>query len=248
MIPTAPASLRVHSLETMGAQDGPGLRLVVFTQGCHMRCVYCHNPDTLSLEGGSVIAVDELVARALRQKRYFGTNGGVTISGGEPTLHRESLLLLFRALHAEGIHTCLDTNGLIFDDALKALYAETDLVLLDIKHIDDAAHRRLTGVSNEVPLQAAAYRESTGKPLWLRYVLVPGWSDQPEFLEAWANHFSTYKSVERVEILPYHQLGVHKWSSLGMTYKLEGVQPPDQAARERAKSIFSRHLANVVVK
>lgn len=241
-------TLRVHSIETMGAQDGPGLRLVIFTQGCHMRCLYCHNPDTLSLEGGNMMSIDALVDRALRQKKYFGTNGGVTISGGEATLHRETLLVLFKALHAHGIHTCLDTNGLVYDEALEALYAETDLVLMDIKHIDDVAHKRLTSVSNEKPLKTAAYRESTGKPMWLRYVLVPGWSDDPAHLEAWAQHFSSYKTVERVEILPYHKLGMNKWAELGMEYKLHGVDTPTQASRQLAKEIFSRHLNNVVLK
>ncbi|MFT3990585.1 MAG: pyruvate formate-lyase-activating protein [Luteolibacter sp.] len=239
--------LRVHSIETLGTHDGPGLRMIVFTQGCLMRCLYCHNPDTLALEGGSLLDLDEIVQRAIRQKPYFGKRGGVTVSGGEPTLHRKVLLDLFRRLHEHGIHTCLDTNGLFLDEELHALYAETDLVLLDIKHIDDAIHRRLTGVSNTTPLAVAAYRESTGKPMWLRYVLVPGWSDQPEALERWAKQFSEYRTVERVEILPYHRLGTHKWEHLGMDYKLGDVSPPSEEVKQLASRIFTSHLPHTKV-
>lgn len=240
--------LRIHSIETLGANDGPGLRMVVFTQGCHMRCVYCHNPDTLDLNGGRFVSLDELVERAVRQKPYFNKKGGVTISGGEPTIHRVVLRELFVRLHAEGIHTCLDTNGLIFDEALKQLYAETDLVMLDIKHIDDQKHRRLTGQSNLTPLAVAAYREQTGKPLWLRYVLVPGWTDDPEDLKHWAAHFANYKSLERVEILPYHPLGAHKWKAMGLPYALEGTQPPSADIKQLAFDTFSAQLPNVILK
>lgn len=245
---SAPASLRVHSLETLGTQDGPGIRLVVFVQGCLMRCAYCHNPDTLALDGGRLMTIDELVGRALRQKRYFGETGGVTVSGGEPTLQRVAVRELFAALRAEGIHTCLDTNGHIFDEDTQALYEATDLVLLDVKHIDPVRHRDLTGVSNDNVLRCAVWREQTGRPLWLRYVLVPGWTDQPEALEAWARHFAAYRTVQRVEILPYHKLGVHKWAHLGMQYRLEGVEPPTLADCERAREVFSAHLTNVSIK
>lgn len=244
----AALQLRIHSIETFGASDGPGLRLVVFTQGCLMRCAYCHNPDTLDLHGGISVTIDQLVDRAKKQQRYFGQRGGVTVSGGEPTLQRTVLTELFKRFRAEGIHTCLDTNGLILDDDTHALYAETDIVLLDVKHIDDGWHRRLTGVSNENPLAAAAYRESTGLPMWLRYVLVPGWTDQPEFLEKWARHFAGYRTVKRVEILPYHRLGEHKWEKLGMDYRLKGVEPPTTASREQAREIFARYFAQVIVK
>ena len=244
----ATVKLRVHSLETMGTQDGPGIRMVVFAQGCQMRCVYCHNPDTLALEGGTWMEAEELVSRALRQKRYFGEKGGVTFSGGEPTLQRTAVRGVSKALHLHGIHTCLDTNGLIFDEETKALYEETDLVLLDIKHMDPVLHRRLTGVDNEAPLRAAHWREQSGKPFWLRYVLVPGWTDQVEHLEAWGRHFADYRSLQRVEILPYHRLGVHKWAHLGMPYRLDGVEPPSVQALEQARTILSKYLKPVIVK
>lgn len=240
--------LRIHSIETLGAHDGPGIRMIVFAQGCHMRCVYCHNPDTLDLHGGKLVEIDELVDRAVRQKKYFGQKGGVTVSGGEPTIQRKQIKLLFEKLHANGINTCLDTNGLILDDDLKALYEETDLILLDIKHIDDAHHKKLTGRSNETPLAVAAYRESTGKPMWLRYVLVPGWTDQEKYLELWAQHFQNYKTVERVEIIPYHKLGVHKWKHLGLDYKLRDVESPTAECKQKALDIFSRYLPKVIAK
>lgn len=222
--------------------------MVVFTQGCHLRCAYCHNPDTLSLTGGRLVELDELVGRAVRQKPYFGRRGGVTVSGGEPTLHAEALLAFFRALHQEGISTCLDSNGSLLNDEVKALYEETDLVLLDIKHIDDAQHRHLTGQPNAAPLAAAAWRESTGRAMWLRYVLVPGWTDQEPFLRRWAEHFTRYRTIERVEILPYHKLGVHKWRHLGLTYRLHGVEPPSPDDAERVRAIFAPYFREVVVK
>ena len=240
--------MRIHSIETLGTQDGPGIRMVIFTQGCLMRCVYCHNPDTLDLKGGIEMGIDELLEKALRQKRYFGKRGGVTVSGGEPTLQRQELCKLFLKLHKQGIHTCLDSNGLFLDADTRKLYTETDLLLLDVKHIDEGQHYKLTGVSNEIPLACADYREHTGKAMWLRYVLVPGWTDQPESLERWAKHFSRYKTVQRVEIIPYHRLGVHKWTYLGIPYALDKVLPPNEEQKETALSIFKRYLAEVVVK
>jgi pyruvate formate lyase activating enzyme len=246
--PAAVKTLRIHSLETLGTHDGPGVRMVVFTQGCHLRCAYCHNPDTLPLTGGREVEIPELVRRAVRQKPYFGARGGVTVSGGEPTIHAGALTEFFTALKAEGISTCLDSNGFLLTEEVKALYEKTDLVLLDIKHIDDTHHRRLTGQSNATPLAAAAWREQTGRPLWLRYVLVPGWTDQEPFLHQWAEHFSRYRTVERVEILPYHKLGVHKWNHLGLAYRLHGVEPPTAELLQRTREIFAPHFREVVVK
>ncbi len=245
---TAAKTLRIHSIDTLGTQDGPGLRLIVFTQGCPLRCAYCHNPDTLALSGGREIAIDDLVRRAVRQKPYFGDRGGVTVSGGEPTLHSPAVREFFAALHGHAIPTCLDTNGFILNAAVKALYEETDLVILDVKHISDARHRHLTGGSNATPLAAAAWRESTGRPMWLRYVLVPGWTDQEPSLRRWAEHFSGYRTVERVEILPYHTLGAHKWEHLGMNSRLRGVGAPAPEMIGRAREIFAPHFREVVVK
>lgn len=240
-------TLRIHSIESFGTHDGPGIRLVVFTQGCQFRCLYCANPDTWDVHGGTEMPLDEIVRRALQEKPFFGRRGGVTISGGEPTLQRKVLLELFKRLHAQGINTALDSNGRLLNDEVKALLEETDYLLLDVKHIDDDWHHRLTGVSNKSVLEVAAWRESTGKEMWIRYVLVPGWSNQPEYLHALGNHFKQYTTIKKLEIQPYHRLGVHKWEALGWAYKLDGVEPPDETEIKQAKAILEQYFATVVV-
>lgn len=242
-------TLRVHSIETFGTHEGPGIRLVVFLQGCPLRCLYCHNPDTQACEGeGAQLYTSEQIVELLeRQRPFFSRGGGLTLSGGEPTLQVEGLLELFSLAKAKGFHIALDTNGIIWSDEVHRLYDMTDLVILDVKHINDAWHRRLTGSGNTNVLLNAAYREQSGKPMWLRYVLVPGWSDQTEYLEKWAEHFDGYKTIERVEILPYHTLGVHKYAALGRPYALSGVLPPSKKKVEEARGIFAKYLNNVVV-
>ena len=242
-----PDTLKIHSIESFGTHDGPGIRLVVFTQGCQFRCLYCANPDTWDPHGGREISLDEIVRLAVDQKPFFGKRGGVTISGGEPTLQRVALLPLFKRLHQAGINTALDSNGRLLNDEVKALLEETDYLLLDVKHIDDDWHHRLTGVSNKSVLEVAAWREQTGKNMWIRYVLVPGWSDQPQHLHALGQHFSNYKSIEKIEIQPYHRLGVHKWHMLGMPYQLESVETPGQPLLQQAKEIFGQYFGEVVV-
>ncbi len=243
-----PEHLRIHSLETFGTHDGPGVRMVVFAQGCQFRCVYCQNPDTIDVRAGTLVEIKELVERAIKQRPYFGKTGGVTVSGGEPLLQRTKLLHLFTQLKKEKIHTCIDTNGRLVNDEVKRLLEVTDLVLLDVKHIDDTLHHKLTGVSNKSTLELAEYCESIGKPVWLRYVLLPGWTDQHDHLEAWAKHFSHYKHVERVEIIPFHQLGQHKWEAMRLQYHLADVHAPSESARLEALSIFSKYLNNVILK
>ncbi len=241
--------LKVHSVETFGTHEGPGIRLVLFLQGCNIRCLYCHNPDTQSLENplAKEMSVEHVLELLEKEKTYFSRGGGLTVSGGEPTIQAEGLIELFSAVKNAGYHTCLDTNGTVVSPMVKKLYDLTDLVLLDVKHIDDAWHRKLTGASNLNTLAMAEYRESTGKPMWLRYVLVPGWSDQPESLEAWAKYFSHYQTVEQVEILPYHTLGVYKYEGLGRKYGLENVKPPSSQQVNAAKSIFEKYLKNVTI-
>lgn len=243
-----PDHLRIHSIETFGTHDGPGIRLVIFVQGCQFRCLYCQNPDTLDVKGGTMVEIDELVQRAVRQKNYFGKDGGVTVSGGEPLLQRSKLLSFFQKLHAEGINTCLDSNGRLNNEQVHRLLDETDLLLLDVKHINEEVHRKLTGLTNKATLELAAYRESSGKRMWLRYVLVPGWTDQPHFLEEWAQTFADYKTVDRVELIPFHQLGEHKWQLLNMDYPLKGTETPTAEVKEMAESIFKKYFSNVIVK
>lgn len=239
--------LRIHSLETFGAHDGPGLRMVVFVQGCQLRCLYCANPDTLTLGGGKLVSLDKLVAMAIDEKPYFGKKGGVTVSGGEPTLQAAEVKVLFERLHKEGINTALDSNGSVLTTAVKELLEETDLLLLDVKHFNDEWHHKLTGRSNRNVFRVAGHREQSGKPMWLRYVLVPGYSDQEEYLHQLGQYFEHYQTIERMEIKPYHRLGEHKWKALGMTYSLDGVEPPSAAAVQRVQDIFSRYFKEVKV-
>lgn len=241
--------LKIHSLDTFGTHDGPGIRLVIFAQGCLFRCLYCHNPDTQALETDKMKTISTAAIMELleKQKPYFAKLGGLTISGGEPTLQAKALIEVFKECQKRGFNTCLDTCGAIYDDQVNQLYDLTDVVMLDIKHIDPTWHQKITGQSNENPLKNAAYREKTGKELWLRYVLVPGWTDQEEYLEAWAKYFVDYKSVTRVEIIPYHELGVFKYKALGREYQLAGVKPPSETAKAKAESIFRKYLGDKVV-
>lgn len=241
-------SLRIHSLETFGTHDGPGIRMVVFVQGCQFRCLYCQNPDSIDVNGGYMFKIDELVNKASNQKPYFGKLGGVTVSGGEPLLQRKKLIRFFNQLHALGINTCLDSNGRVLDSQTEELLDKTDILLLDVKHINQEWHQKLTGLKNTTTLKIANYRESTGKPMWLRYVLVPGWTDQEEYLHEWGNYFKDFKCIEKVEIIPFHQMGKHKWELLNFEYTLSEVSPPTEEEKEKAKSIFEIYLKNVVIK
>jgi len=240
--------LRVHSIETFGTHEGPGLRLVIFLQGCNIRCLYCHNPDLLECKGGKLMKRKELLEIAEKQKEYFGTEGGVTISGGEPTLQAKSLNKFFRSLNKRKIKTALDTNGTITTDEVKRLYGKTDLLLLDIKHIDEKMHIKLTSASNKNVLEMAKFREDSGKNMWIRYVLLPGWNDDEKSLREFGKYFADYKTIERVEILPYHTLGAYKYKQLGMKYKLSKVSPPTKENIDNAKTILSEYFANVLVK
>lgn len=242
-----PTKLRLHSIETFGTHDGPGIRMVLFTQGCQFRCLYCANPDTWDVKGGSFKEIEEIVQLAVQQKAYFGKKGGVTVSGGEPLLQRRKLITLFKRLHEEGINTALDSNGRILNEEVKSLLELTDYLLLDVKHFDDDWHKKLTGLSNKSVFKVAEYRELTGKSMWLRYVLVPGWSDQEEHLHALGDYFKNYKTIEKIEIQPYHVLGVHKWEAMGMEYLLEGVGPAQRETIDKAAAIFRQYFREVKV-
>jgi len=242
-------SLKIHSIDTFGTHDGPGIRLVIFTQGCSFRCVYCHNPDTQDLKTDKmkIIKTTEIIALLEKEKTYFGKTGGLTISGGEPTLQASALIELFQECKKHGFNTCLDTCGAIFDKTVQELYDLTDVVLLDVKHIDPIWHQKLTKASNENVLKNANCREQSGKEMWLRYVLVPGWTDQLEHLQAWAKYFAGFKTVQRVEIIPYHKLGVFKYEALGRKYELDGIEPPSKTETAKAEQIFVKYLGNKVV-
>ena len=231
---------RIHSTESFGTVDGPGIRFVVFMQGCPMRCRYCHNPDTWGA-GGEARSSEELVKEALRYRSYFGKNGGVTVSGGEPLLQLDFLLDLFARLKREGVHTCLDTSGSCFDESDKRyekLLALADLVLLDIKHIDEEAHRALTGQSGAAPRAFARYLSAHGKPVWIRHVLVSGLTDDDGALRRLKEFIGELRTVEKIEVLPYHAMGETKYEKLGLPYPLKGLSPPSAERVRNAEGIL----------
>ena len=238
--------IRVHSFESMGTFDGPGLRLVVFLQGCNFKCLYCANPDTIPIgSGGKLVPAEEILRRAISEKPFFGKRGGVTFSGGEPTVQAKELIPLCRMLKENGIHICIDTNGSISNDHVRELFSIVDMVLLDCKEFDPVRHRTITQRENTQVLKTAEYLASIDKPIRLRYVLVPGYTDFAEDLEAWGTHFSQYKNIDRVEVLPYHTYGKHKYESMGADYYLTEVKEPTPQEVNAAKSILSKYFDNV---
>lgn len=230
---------RIHSFESLGAVDGPGVRFVVFMQGCALKCKYCQNRDTWNLKGGTTYSSDEIVDKILRYKNYIMPNGGVTISGGEPLLQTKFLIELFTKLKKYNIHTCIDTSGsVVLTDEIKELIDLTDLFLLDIKCINDEKAINLTGVSNKKELEFARYLSNINKPMWIRQVLVPGYTDDEQDLIKLREFISTLKFVEKVEVLPYHDLGKFKWEQLGEVYPLENVRTANNDDVKRAKEIL----------
>ena len=231
----------IHSTESFGAADGPGVRFIVFMQGCHMRCRYCHNPDTWKMDGGDEVTADEILKRALRFKPYWGKDGGITISGGEPLLQIDFVIELFKKAKELGINTCIDTAGNPFTkeepffSKFEELMKYTDLLLLDLKEINPARHKDLTGFDNSNISEMAKYLSEINKPVWIRHVLVPEHSDFDEDLDALGDFIDTLSNVDRVEILPYHTLGKFKWENLGIPYTLESISPPSAERIENAK-------------
>ena len=236
---------RIHSFESFGTVDGPGIRYVVFLQGCPLRCQYCHNPDTWGA-GGKEYTAEQVVTQAMRYRNYFGANGGVTVTGGEPLLQIDFVIELFTLLKQKGMHTCVDTSGITFNedsqssvDKHKALLAVTDLFLLDIKHIDDEACRKLTGQSNKNTLAFAKFLSDNKKPMWIRQVLVPNLTDGEEDLRKTRAFIDSLQTVERVEVLPYHTMGEVKYEKLGLEYPLKGVETPAKERVAFAKRILT---------
>ena len=234
----------IHSVESFGSADGPGVRYIVFLKGCNMRCQYCHNPDTWAKDGGELMTPEEVLKKAVRYKTYWKEKGGITVSGGEALLQIDFVTELIRLAKEKGVNTCLDTSGNPFslEEPFKSKFDElmkyTDLFMLDIKHMDDAAHRKLTGQTNQNILEMAAYLSDHGKAMWIRHVLVPGITTEEDELHRLRSFLDTLKTVERVEVLPYHTLGVFKWKELGIPYQLEGVDPPTKEQIDRAKEIL----------
>lgn len=240
------ASLFVHSTESFGSVDGPGVRFIIFLKGCHMRCRYCHNPDTRRMAGeaDTATSVTELLDQAERYRAYWGAEGGITVSGGEALLQIDGLIALFEEARRRGINTCLDTAAQPFIrrepfySKFLRLMKSTDTVLLDLKHIDSEAHRQLTGHGNENILDCARCLSELGVPVWIRHVLVPGLTDDEEQLRRLRAFIDTLTNVQRVEVLPYHTLGVFKWKELGLRYTLDDVPVPTAEQVARAEQIL----------
>lgn len=234
----------VHSLESFGSVDGPGIRYIIFLKGCPLRCSFCHNPDTWAGSAGDEYTADELLEKAMRYKSYWRDKGGITVSGGEPLLQIDFLIELFKKAKEKGINTCIDTSGAPFTkeepffSKFEELMKYTDLLLLDIKQINPEKHKELTGLDNNNILELARYLSDINKPVWIRHVLVPEGSDNDEDLMKLDAFIKTLNNVKRLEILPYHTLGVYKWESLGLEYKLKGIDSPTKERVENAKKLL----------
>ena len=237
--------MKIHSFETFGAADGPGVRFIVFLHGCTFRCAYCHNPDTWASPPAFEASADDVLKRALRYRSYWREEGGITVSGGEPMLQADAVAELFEKAHAAGVTTCLDTSAGPFSRegapfaAFERLFAATDTVLLDLKLFDAAAHRALTGADNASVLDCARYLAEKGIAVWVRRVLVPGVTDGEDDLRKTGAFIRSLGNVKRVDVLPYHTLGVEKWHALGIPYRLEGVEPPTEDSLARARALLA---------
>ena len=235
---------RIHSLESMGLVDGPGIRSVVFLQGCALCCLYCHNPDTWAADGpAETVTPRQLTDRLLRYRPYYGDRGGVTFSGGEPLLQQEFLAECLALCQEAGLHTCLDTAGCGLGE-YGAILAHTDLILLDVKHYTPEGWRKVTGSSMEPFSRFLAAAQQAAVPLWVRHVVAPGLTDGDAHLTGLEEYLKTIRYIERVELLPYHTLGVHKYAALGLPYPLEGVPPMDGAALEQWNERLNRSCAS----
>ena len=231
----------VHSVETGGTVDGPGLRYVVFTAGCPLRCLYCHNPDCMHLKNGHVMRVEEILADLATYTPYLRRGqGGLTVSGGEPLVQPSFTHALLQGAKALGLHTALDTSGFLGARASDALLDDVDLVLLDIKAFAPETYRRVTGVALQPTLDFAQRLAVLGKPMWIRYVLVPGLTDTPAEIEDLADFVAGLRSVERVEVLPFHKMGEWKWEQLDMPYQLKDTPPPGPDLEEATRAAFRR--------
>ena len=229
---------KVHSIESFGTVDGPGIRFVLFLQGCSLQCKYCHNRDTWDINQGEYKSLDDIFEKVLRYKNYI-KNGGVTCTGGEPLLQYPFLIEFFKKLKDQKIHTCIDTSGMVaLTDKIKELIDLTDLFLLDIKHIDPVKCKNLVGFSNEKELDFARYLSSIHKPMWIRQVIIPSITDSEDDLLKLKSFLASLQSVQKIELLPYHTMGKYKWLNLGLNYDLENVPDATDDDINRAKDIL----------
>lgn len=229
---------RVHSIQSMGALDGPGIRFVVFVQGCNLRCGCCHNPDTWAMEGGSEYTPAEIVKRAARYREYFGSEGGITISGGEPLLQADFAAEVFRLCHAEGINTCLDTSGSIMNGRVQALLAETDRVLLDIKYTDDALYRAHVGCAIKEPMDFLKYLNANRIPTTLRQVIIPSLNDDEANIARLRGIADAHECVDGVELLPFRKLCKMKYDSMGIEFPFAHIPEPGAETMRRLEGML----------
>ncbi|WP_054950623.1 pyruvate formate-lyase-activating protein [Numidum massiliense] len=234
---------RIHSVESCGTVDGPGIRFVIFLQGCSLRCHYCHNPDTWNVRGGHVVDAGELIKEMEGYLPYMkASSGGVTLSGGEPLLQPDFVLDFFRRCKQLGVHTALDTNGFAQPKNIADILQVTDLVLLDIKHIDEAKHRELTAQTNRHTLAFARQLDELGVPVWIRHVLVPDYTTDEADLARLGEFIGSLSNVQKVEVLPYHKMGEYKWKELGLENVLVDTMPPSEEQVARAYELLTAHL------
>ena len=237
----------IHSVETLGTVDGPGIRYIVFMQGCPLHCLYCHNPDSFKLKKGKVISSGRLLDEIQRSSDFLKrAKGGVTLSGGEPLVQPEFMASIFRGCKEMNLHTALDTSGHLGAKLTDAMLADIDLVLLDIKSFDPAIYKRVTGVELQPTLDLARRLDAMGKPMWIRFVLVPGLTDDPANVEGLSDFVASLKMVERVEVAPFHKMGEFKWKELHLRYELEDTQPPTRESVIQVHHAFKSRGLTVV--
>lgn len=244
----------IHSTESFGTVDGPGIRYVIFMQGCPMRCLYCHNPDTWEVGIGQEITTDEILVE-YQKNRSFYTKGGITVTGGEPLLQTDFLIDLFKKAKSENIHTCIDTSGVTYKADNKAYIAKldelmkyTDLCMLDIKHIDPEKHKKLTGKDNTDILLFAKYLEDKNIPVWIRHIVIKGITDDPDDLKKLGRFIGTLKNLNALDVLPYHTMGVGKYKEMGIPYPLEGLPPLPVNEAIKAKEYILEGIRQTRVK
>lgn len=244
---------KVHSRESFGTVDGPGIRYVLFLQGCPMRCIYCHNPDTWNVHGGYEMTADEVI-KEYEKNRAFYSRGGITVTGGEPLLQLDFLTELFTLAKARGIHTAIDTSGITFSEKeeyllrLDKLLALTDLVMLDIKHIDSEMHEKLTGRPNERIIAFARYLEKKNIPLWVRHVIIEGYTTEPDGLRKLGRFIGALKNLKALDVLPYHDMGKAKYKELGIPYPLRDMPSLERSEALKAKGYILEGIGEVRTK
>ncbi len=240
--------LNVHSIESFGTHEGPGIRFVVFLQWCLFKCIYCHNPDTIQLEWWEQMNDNKILDMVKQTRPYFGKKWWFTVSWWEPLLQAGWLVPLFKKLRHENIHIAVDTNGYIWNTDVEKLVDLTDLFLVDIKHIDPKWHKIITGKENKPVARFLQYLEQKNKPVWIRYVLVPWYSDQENYIKDIGKKYWSYRCIERLEILPYHTLWEYKWKELWWKYELEWVKPPSSHKINEVKLLFEKYFKKVLVR